>query len=299
MIQCSELLLSCGADVNAQDASGWTPLHAAAATLQSGFVELLALTPKTANARDRAGRTPLHLVAAALFKRAGVFSHASERRDVAETMFRRASTDAIAIAQRCVLAHCYHESTATRSVRRLLRIGGSETVTQRDAFGESPLGLACSSPETFALATVFLEWTDEKPRALPSRKDSKLHNEDKSNLVETKLSAEDLSEVIREAVLAAARTGADRTLALLVERAGHLMTDGWQHQVVEIAAKSRSSRSLTVLVNIWSNAKHMSGRAESWTVLHWAACYGDTSMSRLILECVGTMLRYCCFLSAL
>jgi ankyrin repeat protein len=63
-----EILLSSGADVNAQMANGWTPLHAAAAgysrDLQAvPIVQLLLAKGGDVNACDKHGLTPLHLAA--------------------------------------------------------------------------------------------------------------------------------------------------------------------------------------------------------------------------------------------
>ncbi|KAL6298404.1 ankyrin repeat-containing domain protein [Sparassis latifolia] len=61
-----KLLISRGADINARDRANQTPLHRAATTGSTGFINILLHppegSPKTRlNTADRVGNTPLHL----------------------------------------------------------------------------------------------------------------------------------------------------------------------------------------------------------------------------------------------
>ncbi|KAI0327816.1 hypothetical protein GY45DRAFT_1327123 [Cubamyces sp. BRFM 1775] len=64
--QIGKLLIARGADINAKDRANQTPLHRAATTGSTGFINLLLKppegSPKTRlNTADRVGDTPLHL----------------------------------------------------------------------------------------------------------------------------------------------------------------------------------------------------------------------------------------------
>jgi ankyrin repeat protein len=59
------VVLAChaeGADVNAKDEGGWTPLHQAAWNGRKEIVELLITKGADVNTKDMPGRTPLDLV---------------------------------------------------------------------------------------------------------------------------------------------------------------------------------------------------------------------------------------------
>jgi len=51
--------LAAGADVNAKDSVGWTPLHCAAFNAEKEIVELLIAAGADVNAKDNRGKTPL------------------------------------------------------------------------------------------------------------------------------------------------------------------------------------------------------------------------------------------------
>ena len=56
--EIAELLIAEGADVNAKNVDGWTPLHSAAAGRKE-IAELLIANGADVNAKDDKGRTPL------------------------------------------------------------------------------------------------------------------------------------------------------------------------------------------------------------------------------------------------
>jgi cytohesin len=57
-----EFLLSCGADPDARDKEGVTPLHCAAANCRYALAQLLVQHGADPNARNNEGKTPLDLV---------------------------------------------------------------------------------------------------------------------------------------------------------------------------------------------------------------------------------------------
>ncbi len=139
-----------GADVNAPDSAGRTPLHRALANFGSmparilrGVVSALLDAGADPNARHRGGWTPLH-VAAGIFGESGPL--------VRMLAAAGADLDALNNAGETPL-HLAQEAVATATVRTLLELGADPAAV--DGVGATPDPVACerwSSEDFFALA---------------------------------------------------------------------------------------------------------------------------------------------------
>lgn len=124
-------LLEQGADRQARDDEGWTPLHWAAHLGHRDVAELLltgALNGEGANSPDNFGRTPLHLAAAA--------GHA----ELVSLLVIEGADPSVAAAEGLTpmhLAACFGQDD---TVRVLIESGAE--VNARDEFGQTPLALA-------------------------------------------------------------------------------------------------------------------------------------------------------------
>jgi len=124
-VAVAELLLASGADVDARDAAGGTPLQSATVLDSVTVAELLLASGADVDARDAAGDTPLHRAA---------FNRSVE---VAELLL---ASGADVDAKNAYVKTPLHEAVPLDSdeVAELLLAGGAD-VNARDADGETPL----------------------------------------------------------------------------------------------------------------------------------------------------------------
>ncbi|MCC6050435.1 MAG: ankyrin repeat domain-containing protein, partial [Thermofilum sp.] len=132
--ELAKLLLERGADPNARDDLGETPLHEAVreeAPLE--LVELLLARGADPNARDRRGRTPLHYAAE------------RGRADVARLLLDEGARVDAADGEGLTPLHLAAEAGSLETVKLLVERGAD--VNARDHWGKTPLHLALKSAE--------------------------------------------------------------------------------------------------------------------------------------------------------
>lgn len=214
-----------------------TPLHAACERRDDDAAvcaEMLLACGADVCAQDDVGQTPLHRAADVL------------RVSLAELL--AGAVDVVDARGRTPLHLAAAKGSAGMAmVQALLRFGA--TVDCRDAFGETPLSLASRSDVD--LATLLLD-------ALYSK--VKKHDETRSM-------------VVRDAMFAAARAKAHKTLAALWGRAGGL-TDFFQRKLLEVAVRSRRTTATLLQLGVVPH-----GRA-----LYLAAQEGDDDICQLLLD---------------
>jgi uncharacterized protein len=94
-VETARYLLEHGADVNAVGEFGWTPLHAASYQGLTGVIELLVSKGANLEAKDKLGQTPLSIALSVLTKEAGARRLQIPRRyrgDVAQLLLKLGAT---------------------------------------------------------------------------------------------------------------------------------------------------------------------------------------------------------------
>ncbi len=138
-------LLAAGADPNARDAKGRTPLHAAAELHRSEGIRLLLAAGADVNAQDEEGNTPMHIAcesggpdaAIHLLREAG--ADVTLRNKAGELPKKLVSSETVALAQRMI-----------RKMRDVIRIALSDsTLDDRKA------QLAAMQPEAIAIGKAI------------------------------------------------------------------------------------------------------------------------------------------------
>lgn len=158
----------------------------------------------------------------------------------------------------------------------------------QDKFGQTALGISCSSGETSALAKILLEATFAIS-GVRQHTESLMIQKPQDDVIASgpHQYPERMCVAVRDAMLVAARARAHRSLALLLEHAGDLMADWLRMKLLEIAVQRRSLGTLASLFKICAKGQYKSGIEESWSAFHLAASCGDESMCRFLIECVS------------
>ena len=139
-VAATELLLAKGADVNGKSEDGMTPMHAAAASNSEDVAELLLAKGANVNAKSNTGMTPLHL--AAMYN----------ARDVAELLLANGADVNAKVNNERTPLHLAAFRNA-KEVTELLLTKGAD-VNAKDKDGKTPLALAVQSGHS-ALANIL------------------------------------------------------------------------------------------------------------------------------------------------
>jgi ankyrin repeat protein len=139
------LLIERGADINARDSAGWTPLHIAVFRpwCELGAIELLLDSGADVNARDKRGATPLHVAIEGL------------RTDIAELLLNRGA-DPNAKDRWGGTPLCYAAEGGLWDLVRLLVEHGAG-VNARDQEGRTPLYHAVKGWAPLEIIELLLE----------------------------------------------------------------------------------------------------------------------------------------------
>jgi cytohesin len=128
----AQLLLARGAEVEARDELGWTPLHHAVSV---AVQELLVANGANVGARDNGGRTPLHVAAL------------SGRADLAQFLLARGADVNARDSEDGVTPLHMAAFNGQRPVAELLLVSKAD-INARDREGQTPLTLALKRGQT-------------------------------------------------------------------------------------------------------------------------------------------------------
>eukprot|EP00934_Nitzschia_sp_Nitz4_P002527 Nitzschia sp. Nitz4//scaffold77_size91520//988//3402//NITZ4_004875-RA/size91520-processed-gene-0.19-mRNA-1//1//CDS//3329557946//2517//frame0 len=273
-VECVQILLENGAQVNLQDHIGCSPLHHAAEKGHVGCGELLLERGAQINAVDGEGFTSLHL--------------AVERNnvEVVALLLRYKAEMDKSNSEYWRPIHVAASNGSTGSLKLLLENGASVSKLKNEKW--TALHLAAANGHESCVKTLLefgaeVEETDRSGSTPLQKATEKSHLDCMRLLMEFKANPNTLDNEGYTPLIAASLEGRADCMRLLLERKADVnMThpDGWAP--VHLVADNGHDECMAVLVEFGADL-HVRNQ-DGWTALHKAAEQGHTRCARILLD---------------